>query len=784
MNCPWCASDITLCDNGLKYLQICPFCGNKIYDAFIQKLRNEASSFAELISEDKSIISDTERLCNSFLMLSYRFRYSGSFRVVIREGVVSKYYGKLFNAKDNVKDIDLLLQMVRKSAYGYMQHEIGLEKKRIEWIDKTITYAIGLNEPRDYMDRHNECLEAALKALKVGNEEVAWQLLQLSYNSGNEKALHQIALFFSRCRHDFRRKIFRSPLIIESLKREINNEKYPQYYLGLIYAYGIKEDINREKAYLLFLRDNKNAEARIERAVRLFFGIGCEKDPDKACGLLIDESRNNNYYFHRSTLKLNAPYAIQAQEIASSICEYILEQTNITDDKLQAFWIDYFAENLLLNADVEYDWACDGEWIIEKYVNAVLSKINLEDIYEQYGDFKKTRKTLGVIIKICEKYELSLQYSLSQLYLYCTYLIDERNRAYSILLKAIEKQKRSPSANTELYDEIGALLLKVQMTHLINSVYRGEFECYSEIEGFRQDHIKACIGKDTFDELMFCLGLCYLAEGPSKNEKKGKEQLIKCIKEGRNSLVLNHIGFLYLKGWFELFCDEKRVAVVYTAQDYLLAYQAFLKAWDINQDIDAAYNLATMFEKGISPVGKDLKEAVRLYNIAANNNDKEAKEWLIGHRIYGMDYRDVDYKELEVNAFDVINADVDVTQDNLQKVREGLYRNQKRLVIEEEEHEAEKEQDVETPQNNSDMFTSEQKRVLAILLNSKKIKEDLLKLEEEFLSSEVIIESINQKAVDLFGDILIEENADEFTYQIVPEYQDICRKVIDGSWKI
>lgn len=112
-----------------------------------------------------------------------------------------------------------------------------------------------------------------------------------------------------------------------------------------------------------------------------------------------------------------------------------------------------------------------------------------------------------------------------------------------------------------------------------------------------------------------------------------------------------------------------------------------------------------------------------------------------------------------------------ISYDTLQAAREILYKNQERLVIEDDGfmQENQEEQHISVRE-----FTEQEIDLLRILLNHGDLVGYEKKLQETYCTINMIIEKINTKSTDLIGDIVIEEVLG--TAQIIDDYIDVCEK--------
>ena len=112
-----------------------------------------------------------------------------------------------------------------------------------------------------------------------------------------------------------------------------------------------------------------------------------------------------------------------------------------------------------------------------------------------------------------------------------------------------------------------------------------------------------------------------------------------------------------------------------------------------------------------------------------------------------------------------------ISYDTLQAAREVLYKNQERLVIEDDSfmQENQEEQHISVSE-----FTEKEIDLLRILLNHGDLVGYEKKIQETYCTINMIIEKINTKSTDLIGDVVIEEVLG--TVQIIDDYIDVCEK--------
>lgn len=120
-----------------------------------------------------------------------------------------------------------------------------------------------------------------------------------------------------------------------------------------------------------------------------------------------------------------------------------------------------------------------------------------------------------------------------------------------------------------------------------------------------------------------------------------------------------------------------------------------------------------------------------------------------------------------------IDMDGQVSAETLEEARRVLRGNQGKLVIEDEPTET-KIEDAE-PQHFNDVEIE----VLRILLDGNDVLTLLEKLKERNIVSSVVITQINEKAVDLYGDILIDE--DMVPPSIIDDNREMCIEVVNKN---
>lgn len=130
----------------------------------------------------------------------------------------------------------------------------------------------------------------------------------------------------------------------------------------------------------------------------------------------------------------------------------------------------------------------------------------------------------------------------------------------------------------------------------------------------------------------------------------------------------------------------------------------------------------------------------------------------------GYDYS-ADFGGIDVNG--------QVSAETLEEARRVLRGNQGKLVIEDEPTETKIE--VAEPK----LFNDIEIEVLKILLDGNDVLTLLEKLKDRNIVSSVVITQINEKAVDLYGDILIDE--DMVPPSIIEDNRDMCIEVVNNN---
>ena len=108
--------------------------------------------------------------------------------------------------------------------------------------------------------------------------------------------------------------------------------------------------------------------------------------------------------------------------------------------------------------------------------------------------------------------------------------------------------------------------------------------------------------------------------------------------------------------------------------------------------------------------------------------------------------------------YDLIERNQKVDKESIEKARMVLKKNQDRLVVDKEVIEEEKNVEGE----NIGLFTTDERDFLKVLLENGDIKEKINELERRFISVSLLIESLNNKAIDEIGDSIIEEGEEPY----------------------
>lgn len=111
-----------------------------------------------------------------------------------------------------------------------------------------------------------------------------------------------------------------------------------------------------------------------------------------------------------------------------------------------------------------------------------------------------------------------------------------------------------------------------------------------------------------------------------------------------------------------------------------------------------------------------------------------------------------------------------VTTYTIQNARNVLYKNQERLVI----AETEKDQIEERPVIITKEFSEVEIKLLKLLLANENYNNINKKISKEYFTINMVCKNINEKSMELIGDIVIDDSTGEI--QIIKDYIDICKK--------
>ena len=115
----------------------------------------------------------------------------------------------------------------------------------------------------------------------------------------------------------------------------------------------------------------------------------------------------------------------------------------------------------------------------------------------------------------------------------------------------------------------------------------------------------------------------------------------------------------------------------------------------------------------------------------------------------------VENEEIE---YDLIERDQRVDKDSIEKARMVLKKNQERLVVDNELFTEEK----KTRDEKTRLLSSDERDFLKILLDGGEVRTKINELEGKFISVSLLIESINNKAIEEIGDSIIEEGDEPY----------------------
>lgn len=108
--------------------------------------------------------------------------------------------------------------------------------------------------------------------------------------------------------------------------------------------------------------------------------------------------------------------------------------------------------------------------------------------------------------------------------------------------------------------------------------------------------------------------------------------------------------------------------------------------------------------------------------------------------------------------YDLIERDQRVDKDSIEKARMVLKKNQERLVVDNELFTEEK----KTRDEKTRLLSSDERDFLKILLDGGEVRTKINELEGKFISVSLLIESINNKAIEEIGDSIIEEGDEPY----------------------
>lgn len=114
-----------------------------------------------------------------------------------------------------------------------------------------------------------------------------------------------------------------------------------------------------------------------------------------------------------------------------------------------------------------------------------------------------------------------------------------------------------------------------------------------------------------------------------------------------------------------------------------------------------------------------------------------------------------------------------VTTSSLEEARRVLHQNQDKLVVEEENETV-----VQLPVQQDTGFDEDEISFLKILLYSTNVAYDIQRMVMQKIIPDVLITRINEKAMDLYGDILIDETTTPPS--IFEDYVELCKGVVDN----
>lgn len=135
--------------------------------------------------------------------------------------------------------------------------------------------------------------------------------------------------------------------------------------------------------------------------------------------------------------------------------------------------------------------------------------------------------------------------------------------------------------------------------------------------------------------------------------------------------------------------------------------------------------------------------------------------------------RDEILPEEEFMDYEGIDPTQRVTASSLEEARRVLHQNQDKLVVEDESEEMKK-----PVVEKETTFDADEISLLKILLYSKTISIDLQNMAMQNKLPDVLISRINEKAMDLYGDVLIDETTTPPS--VYDDYLELCKGVINS----
>lgn len=116
-----------------------------------------------------------------------------------------------------------------------------------------------------------------------------------------------------------------------------------------------------------------------------------------------------------------------------------------------------------------------------------------------------------------------------------------------------------------------------------------------------------------------------------------------------------------------------------------------------------------------------------------------------------------------------------IDEKSLQAARNVLYENQNLLVVDDDVHNNQIE--IREEANENSTLSILERELIDVLLRNGDIEAFEEKAMKNYVSLNMLIESINDKAIDEIGDYIIENN--DGTLSIIREYNDICEKWVN-----